>query len=64
VGNEGRAVDYEGDADYLIMTIYLLFSLCCMRIFYLSMPESDQDMPVVGLSCSEPWNLLFQMIVL
>jgi hypothetical protein len=36
-------VDYEGDADYLIMTIYLLFSACCMRLLYLSMPKLDSD---------------------
>jgi hypothetical protein len=36
-------VDYERDSDYLIMTIYLLFSICCMRLLYLGISEPQYD---------------------
>jgi hypothetical protein len=54
----GQAVDYESDSDYLIMTIYLLFSICCMRWLYLGMlPEPQHDTFVYQHTLDDPWEL-------
>ena len=51
----GQAVDYESDSDYLIMTIYLLFSICCMRWLYLGMiPEQQHDTFVYERTLNDP----------
>jgi len=54
----GRAVDYESCSDFLIMTIYLLLSICCMRWLYLGMiPEPQYDPLVYEHGLDDTWEL-------
>jgi hypothetical protein len=53
----GRAVNYESDSDYLILTIYLLFSMCCMRLLYLETPEPQHDKTAYVQTSDDPWEL-------
>jgi hypothetical protein len=51
------AVDNEGGSDYLILIIYLLFSVCCMRGLYLENPVPQYDSSVYEHSIDDPWEL-------
>jgi hypothetical protein len=50
-------VDYESNSDYLILTIYLLFSICCMRLLYLDIPQPQHDNSALEHTMDDPWEL-------
>jgi hypothetical protein len=53
----GWAVGYESNSDYLIVTIYLLFSICCMRLLYLDIPEPQPDNSAWEQTLDDPSEL-------
>jgi hypothetical protein len=53
-------VDYEGDSDNLIMTIYLLFSICCMRLLHLGIPDPVYENSAYEEALDDSWGARFR----